>query len=55
MIGEAFNFDVGYVLRIPKEALSDIFILNIKVNLYKDKGTSIKTKLSATALFSYSL
>ncbi len=29
MVGEAFNFDVGYILRIPKEALSDIFLLNI--------------------------
>lgn len=29
MVGEAFNFDVGYVLRIPKEALGDIFLLNI--------------------------
>lgn len=33
VIGKCFDFDVGYILRIPKEALSYILILNIQVDL----------------------
>jgi hypothetical protein len=33
MISKALDLDVGDVLRVPEEAISNIFFVNIEVNL----------------------
>ncbi len=33
MISKALNLDIRDILRIPKEAISDILLINIEINL----------------------
>ena len=55
VVSEALDFDIGNIFRVPEEAISDIFVIDIQIDLPYNIFTSTRIIVSLNWRFSSSL